>query len=424
MRFGFASSTMQLVSTSVDPAVCPSGWTLLQEQLVQEGNEHIVPMQSSYVTQFESLQGFQTAATNASMLFGPIMPTLRLSLVWPCWMASEQWRSEMKDLIANLLTTGYTIEVTLSHHDSYPAELHDGDSPFDLPNSGWAHESAVTTFVAYVDSVTKELGGVLPAGSRVYLINEPIGMLFNSYFGDGSWPPGGKKSESGFVRALLNMREALITGSNRLALAGWQPAIAKNLRLARGTQGEKRQSVLNYVFNWWLLDALVDGCIDDDFDLSCESTMAPSALHTIGVTYYGQMYLSDMDVTLTTDVGSATFPLPIMDFVPNSMEFGYVLNVLHTQYPNIHRTISELGFSAGNTNTQRAWLQDYLSVIEPLVRNGTLDGSVQIHTMFESAEFSAGEWFFHAVTDCHDSTSCELTAWGVVLLELATHYQK
>ncbi|MEK7102368.1 MAG: hypothetical protein AAB912_01905, partial [Patescibacteria group bacterium] len=176
--WGVVVSTMQLVHESLDPTICPSGWTALQEELAARGEGQLPPLQAAYVSRFDNLFEFMRASVAAKATLWDSLPVLRLSTVWPCWAANEQWRNEMGQTVQNLLTVGWRIELTLLHHDSYPAIFH-STGGFGL--GGWSHDGAADAFVEYARSVATAMQSILPAGSRIYIANEPEATLFNGY---------------------------------------------------------------------------------------------------------------------------------------------------------------------------------------------------------------------------------------------------
>jgi beta-glucosidase/6-phospho-beta-glucosidase/beta-galactosidase len=421
--WGFVTSTAQLVRESVDPEVCESGWTALVRQLGTKGEGALPPLQTDYVTRFETLDNFSAAAERVFPLIEGGIKTLRISLMWPCWTQSESWRTRMASLISELQTTGYTIELMLSHHDSYPIMLHDETPNFGIANSGWANDSAPEAFASYAWSVVETLGNVLPQGTRVYLVNEPVGMLMNSYLGTGSWPPGGKRAGTSFAKAMLNMRDGIKQAAEILADIGWETAVAKNIRPVTGeTQTDKE---LDFVFNWWLLDALVYGCIDDNFDQFCETDgEIPNAVDVIGMTFYGTMHAGDETVELRKTPTPKLLHLPVMSFVPDASDFDVALRALVYRYQTVAFTVAEIGLSSGKVDTMTDWLLSYRDVLAAFAsERDQLENAIGIHTLFESAEFTTGEWHFHAIEGkcLHVGQACTLTPWGRRLMEITKH---
>ena len=413
VQWGLVSSTMQLVNESVDPSFCANGWTALKEDLDKEGQGDLVPLQKAYVQRFDTLNDFTNAAIEAHTLVNDVFPTLRISSGWPCFMENTEWQESMVNSISRLRNSGWKIELTLNHHDSYPINL-DAEN---ITDSGWVNSRSSADFRSYVSSICKELNqGVLDSGTTIYLINEPVSYLFNAYLGSGSWPPGGKRAGKSLAEALINMREGLNTAALVVESAGFRPAISKNIRPM--THGKDPiDETLEHVFNWWLLDALLTGCMDDNFDGACEDYREPSKIEVLGITFYGTMSSSDE----TVDFGrfgqqSSKMPLPNMNFVPTATYFKEALQAARQHFPDIEIRISEIGLSASNTSTMLDWLKAYQAVVDDLADAELVTPSMQIHTLFKSAEFSPGDWVFHLMEGCGE-TPCKLTPWGEALLE-------
>lgn len=426
------SSTMQAVTEAVDPVLCPSGWTALVDNLGANG--HLPPLQSAYVNRFPTFNAYAIAISDAAAHLKELRPTIRISTVWPCWVNNPAWREDMIYFLSNMRNQGVTIELVLSHHDSYPITLEDTSGGF-AKYSGWAHDNAVEEFVTYTNWVIEELGSVLPIGTRVYLAYEPMGMLFNSYFGSGNWPPGGKEAKAAFVKSLTHMRLALRESAMLVRDAGFVPLIAQNTRpmigeITKSPLGtaipDSPDARLSYIFNYWLIDALVTHCNDNNFDAvddvvgtRCADLPKTGAISELGVTYYGTMTASNRIMELPVSNGTVRMALPNMDFAPDGRAFGDAMRDLAAAYSGIPLHVSELGFSSGKSGTQKTWLEAYLAE----VRSGqNTDPSrvavrtIGIHSLFNVAEFSPGEWNFHLLDGCGNEP-CQLTTWGEEVIE-------
>lgn len=419
ISWGFVNSTAQLVSQSVDPRFCENGWTNLVDRLMSEGRQNEPPLQPDYVTTFGSIEEMASASERVYPLVGEPFKTIRISLSWPCWMSSDAWKDSFVDAIETIRHAGFVVEITLSHHDSYPMSLADQTPGTGVAHSGWAHDTAVAAFREFVESAMYRLRDVLPSGARVYIINEPVGMAMNSFTGEGKWPPGGKRAGAGLARALQHLRDAHYEAIPLIRNAGYQPVVIKNIRPAKGDK--TKIFGLDWVFNWWLLDALLHGCIDNDFDGFCEDEQPPSDIDLIGVTFYGVMYPSEATVNLGADTGNVTLPLPRMDFTPDSSAFKESLRSVVLRYEGVRVFTAEIGFSSGSVDTMTGWLNSYIFALRTLVdQKPAVLPELHFHSLYESAEFAAGEWFFHAVRGgCQPGQTCGLTAWGERLLEIA-----
>lgn len=410
--WGVEVSTVQLVHEAVDPAVCPSGWTALQAELADNGNGHLPPLQAAYVNRFDDLYHFARGGIAARNAIGDTIPTLRFSTVWPCWTANESWRTGIAQVAQDLIASGWQIELTLLHHDSYPANLH-GSAGFDL--GGWSREDAVDSFTAYAGSVVTTLRNVLPAGSRIYLANELEASLFNGYLDQsGKWPPGGKSAGNSMAQAFLNARDALRVGARLIRNAGFEPAIAVNVRPLIGNRETTADNTLEHLHNWWLLDALLRGCDDDSFSGTCDTTVDPAPV-TIGLTFYGRMEPSEETVELAPDV---TMTRPVINVEPDPDLFRQTLRSVHERYPNAPLGIAEIGFSSGSIRRMDGWLREYRDGVG-LVLGYDTKHFIQLHTLFAGAEFSEGEWHFHLIGDCGENNhSCDFTPWGERVMEI------
>lgn len=410
--WGVVVSTIQLVNEAMDPSTCPSGWTALQEELARDGNGHLPPLQAAYVNRFDDLFGFSRACIAAHNTIGETIPTIRFSTVWPCWTAQESWRTGMAQVSQDLIAAGWQIELTLLHHDSYPADLH-GNGGFEL--GGWAHENAADSFTAYVESVATTLRNVLPAGSRIYLANELEASLFNGYLDQsGKWPPGGKNAGHSMAQAFLNARDALREGARLIRNAGFEPAIAVNVRPLIGNRGTAADNTLEHLHNWWLLDALLHGCNDDTFSGACETTVE-SVPVTIGLTYYGHMEPGEETVELARGI---EMTVPVINVEPDPDLFRQTLRSVHERYPNTALGVAEIGFSSGSISRMDGWLREYRDAVG-LVLGYEEKHFIQLHTLFDGAEFSEGEWHFHLIGDCGENNrSCDFTPWGERVMEI------
>ena len=410
--WGVEVSTVQLVNEAVNPAICPSGWTALQEELARDGNGHLPPLQAAYVRRFDDLYQFMRASIAAHTGIGNTIPTLRLSTVWPCWAANESWRTGMTQAVQELQNAGWKVELTLLHHDSYPADLHDG-AGFGL--GGWAHESAANSFAAYAGSVITTMRDTLPAGSRIYVANELEASLFNGHLDQsGKWPPGGKNAGHSMAQAFRNARDALRKGVHLIRNAGFEPAIAVNVRPLLGNTSSAADRALEHLHNWWLLDALIRGCNDDTFAGACETTVEPTPV-TIGLTYYGHMEPSEETVELATGIEMA---VPAINVEPNTDLFRQTLRDVHERYPNTTLGVAEIGFSSGSIARMDGWLREYRDSVG-LVLGYEEQHFIQLHTLFAGAEFSEGEWHFHLIGECGENNrSCDFTPWGERVMEI------
>jgi len=413
--WGVVVSTIQLVHESVDPVICPSGWTELQSELAARGEGQLPPLQTAYVNRFANLFEFMRASMAAKAELWESLPVLRLSTVWPCWAANEQWRNEMGQTVQNLLAVGWRIELTLLHHDSYPAAFH-STGGFGL--GGWSHDAAADAFVEYARSVTVTMQRILPAGSRIYIANEPEALLFNGYLDQsGKWPPGGKNASKSLAKAFLNMRRALREAARAVTEAGFEPAIAINVRPLLDSKGTPPERVLDHLHNWWLLDALVRGCNDNNFSGSCDDP-EPAVLETIGSTFYGSMKADDKTVELADGIDMA---LPLINVQPDADLFRRTLEDVYIAYGG-SVGVAEIGFSSAIPRQMELWLREYLSAAELAIPTDK-SSFIQLHTLFEGAEFSEGEWRFHLLDGCGfdefgEEEGCQYTPWAEQVFEI------
>lgn len=425
------NSTMQLAQNLVDPNFCKSGWTELKAELDKQNAGGLPPLQPEYVNpkngQFASVRQFGEHLAASFGALGRAMPTTRFSLSWPCIMASPEIRTQFEEALAKALAAGYRVELTLSHRDSYPAALHKLPGGLDLPG-GWAHPDAPQAFADYVEIVLDMIGSLLPDGSVIYLSSEPMADLFDGYLHkNGKYPPGGKNAGRSLATALINARDAFMAAGRRLREYGYVPAIAQNIRPLRAQEYTPEELFLDYLYNWWLLDALVLGCLNDDFDLegTCERMEDPVVAHS-DLTYYGTMQAKATLVEFGLP-GGPTRPLLDRtinpeDFAPDPGWFSTALEWMQDRYRQrldggtLKIAVAEIGFSDTDLTQKILWLQDYLTVLNDLgIR------SLGLHGMFRHAEFQSGEWNFHMVARCETSVPggrCELTDWGQEVLDI------
>ncbi|MDP3770997.1 MAG: hypothetical protein Q8R16_01720, partial [bacterium] len=225
------NSTVQLIPDLSDPASCPSGWTRLLEQLVGEGEgrERLVPIQPAYVDTFGDVFAFSRDLAASGRLLREEVPTSRFSLSWPCVMGNDRireafvdavWYAQDPDARGKGSDGGFALELTLSHRDSYPAAL--SDNPEFGLLGGWAHPQARDSFVAYAQLVLDEIATALPAGSVIYIANEPTVDLFDGYLSpEGRFPPGGTGAGRSLAAALVNQRDAFMDAGWRIRSAGF-----------------------------------------------------------------------------------------------------------------------------------------------------------------------------------------------------------
>lgn len=410
--WGVEVSTIQLVHEAVDPARCPSGWTALQAGLARDGSGQLPPLQAAYVNRFNDLHQFMRACMAARSAIGETIPTIRLSTVWPCWAADASWRTGIGQTIQELIGVGWQVELTLLHHDSYPAELHRQNG---IELGGWAHENATNSFTAYVESVVTILRDVLPAGARIYLANELEASFFSGYLDpSGKWPPGGKNAGRAMTRAFRNARDSLREGAQLVRNAGFDPAIAVNVRPLVGSRETAADNTLEHLHNWWLLDALLRGCNDDTFSGTCDTTVNPVPI-TIGLTFYGRTEPSEETVELAPGI---TMTRPVINVEPDPDLFRQTLRSVHERYPEAPLGVAEIGFSSGSIRRMDGWLREYRDAVG-LVLGYEEKRFIQLHTLFEGAEFSEGEWHFHLIGECgNNNRACEFTEWGMRVMEI------
>lgn len=417
-------STGQLLAMLTDPGVCPSGWTALFDERFAEaqGEEALIPLQPAYVRmvdEYDNLAGLADTIAATHTVLGAAMPVVRISLFWPCVMASPSVLDGYRDLIAAVRDAGYRVELTLLHHASYPIELHTAPAAVGAIG-GWAHPDAPAAFATYVTTVLTELGPVLPIGSVIDLATEPIPQLMDGYIHrEGKVPPGGRNAGRSLALAMVQMRDALLDASLAIRTAGYVPSIGMNIRPLVGDADAPGAAFLDFLYNDWFTRAMVEGCIDDTFDGECERFEFP-AVDRFGVTFYGVMHASRDTTEFGLPNRSPTHTLARRefyptDFAPDPEQLRAALTSIETRYTEriadgrIEFGISELGFSNGNPTVQLGWLTDALAVIA--------DFPVQfltIHAPLAHAEFSSGDWYFHLVSRCCPP---ELTDWGRLALD-------
>lgn len=419
-----SNSAAQLVALLTNPDVCPSGWTALWQQRVKEGGgeEDWLSLQPAWVEDVDDygdVLGLAEYIAQTRALLGAEIPTMRISVFWPCFMSNPEVRQEFVDLVRIVQDAGYRVELALLHHASYPAQFH--VHPDFGMTGGWAHPDAPAAFEEYVEAVITELSSTLEPNSVIYLAIEPVPQLLDGYtHRGGNYPPGGRDSGRSLAQALTNLRDALLRAGARLKEAGLRTAIAPNIRLIQGDRSAPGTELLEYVHNQWLLDALIAGCMDDDFDGKCETQSGVSVIDRLGITYYGTMHASADTVEEFGLPGRPTQSLARRDFWPRDFtplapHFALALEWVLEHYGEritdgtLTFGVAEIGFSDGAVRSQRRWLEDYLEAIEKLPVQ-----FLGIHAPFQHAEFSSGDFYFHLVDRCRP---CELTEWGEEFLE-------
>ncbi|MDP3771581.1 MAG: hypothetical protein Q8R16_04725, partial [bacterium] len=244
---------------------------------------------------------------------------------------------------------------------------------------------------------------------------EPIPQLMDGYIHrEGKNPPGGRNAGTSLAAAMVRMRDAFLAAGPRIRDAGFVPSIAMSIRPLVGDVDLPGAAFLDFVHNDWLTIAMVEGCIDNDFDGRCESSQPP-AVDRIGVTSYGVMHAS-RDTTMFAMPGwrpehiLARREFYATDFVPDPAHLRAMLARVETRFieritdGSLQFGVSEIGFSSGSAATQLGWLDDALAVIEEFPVQ-----FLTIHAPLAHAEFSPGDWRFHLVDRCCPP---ELTDWG------------
>jgi hypothetical protein len=418
------NSTVQLVNAATQ---CPSGWSWLVEQLTPEDQGHLPPIQPRYVDRFATVAAMHAAILDGVREFASLDPIVRVSLVWPCWAAEDgSWKRDMLTMLDALQDANLRVEIILSQHDSYPASLI--DMKVVGPLHGWAHDNAVAEFLAYATDVMNQLEDHLAKGSRVYLVHEPMLPLFKGYLWEQAWPPNQRFAQSSLVHAMRNLASALRSSAEVVVDAGHVPVIGKNIRLVNAKPEDPIPSrTLNRLINWWLTDVLYRGCADNNFDgmddidgVPCETVRRTTLFAEAGITFYGSMWVGsdppmlvrvDDETTLTIGVG-------IEDPSPSSTAFEAALSSTLERYPWMTVHVAEIGFTAPPfSGKQRQWLRAYLEVYDRVQEAISPNvGSIGIHALFQHAEFTSGDHFFHLATGCGTSF-CEVTPWGRDVLD-------
>ena len=158
-------------------------------------------------------------------------------------------------------------------------------------------------------------------------------------------------------------------------------------------------------------------CIDETFTRFCNGLFEKSPPITIGITYYGTMQASETIIETEVSEGQTiAVPLPHMNFTPNGVTFARAIKETIVRYPHTRITIAEIGLSSGETQKAGEWLTSYIRAIKE-IRHSDFQKHVMVHTVFESAEFSPGEWFFHVLNGCEPGQVCQFTRWGETLLQ-------
>lgn len=410
LTVGGSYSTGQLLAMLTDPGVCPSGWTALFDERLAEGNgeEALIPLQPAYVRkvdEYGDLDGLADTIAATYRVLGSVMPTVRISLFWPCIMANEAVLVGYRDLIGTVRDAGYRVELSLLHHASYPIELHPAPEAVGAIG-GWAHPDAPAAFTSYVATVLAEFGPVLPIGSVIELATEPVPQLMDGYIHrEGKVPPGGRNAGRSLALAMVQLRDALLAASLAIRTAGYVPSIGMNIRPLVGDTMLPGAEFLDFLYNDWFTRAMVEGCMDDGFDGECERFALP-AVDRFGITFYGVMHASQDTTEFALPGQSPARQLARRefyptDFAPDPDQLSAALARIETRYAEriadgrLTLGIAELGFSSGNPAIQAGWLRDALAVLEDFpVRFLT------IHAPLRHAEFSPGDWYFQFVDRC------------------------
>ncbi|OGH70722.1 MAG: hypothetical protein A3C90_02910 [Candidatus Magasanikbacteria bacterium RIFCSPHIGHO2_02_FULL_51_14] len=420
MPIGLTIPTSQLVTAIYEDDNCPSGWTVLADELARgEGNDFVVPLQEGYVLRFADLESMSAELLNAITVVGNDFSILSLDISWVCWVASPEWQDEMTQLVSDLQDAGVVVYLNLNHNGSFPADLADPD---DLENAGWANGAFEESFLDYVQDVIASFEGILPAGTRVSLGQEPVVALFNGYLHhEGKYPPGGIRAGIAFTQALANLQKTFVLAAGMIAdETDWMPTVGMNIRPLTDAIMSEAARRLKFVYNWALLDALVRGCIDENLDGTCDEQVEPPSRFEIGVTFYGTMSSSGDAVTIGESAAAGRIMvIPAIDVAPSAERFAEALQMVADEYSGILIAVAELGFSGANTSEQVGLFTEYLARMrspdEP--DDGRIPVSyVFLHTLFQAAEFGPGEWLFHLIDECLAADECVLTNFGVALL--------
>lgn len=414
----FIVNSEQLVQAAFEIDVCGEhAWTKLVSDLPWN-RQHLPSLQRLHVNEFETIAELSEAMHAMHAEISDLDLVFRVSLMWPCWVQSEEWREQMTNAIHDLSLLG-AVELVLTHNDGYPSSLFGEGVP---GYAGWAHDDSVDAFVAYTESVVAVFKEILPPDTRVYVAFEPMRVLIDGYIGSGYYPPGNSDARMSFVRGMIHQRDAFRAAGDIIVEAGWRPVIAQNIRNFQGILGDKPvetpEERLGYLYNRWLPDGLIYECVDDDFDglddnqdVLCGALPPSSVGWELGITYYGNLYSAGIVLEMPLiDGGVVLVAAPYVDVTPQPKLFGHILEIMQTAYPLTVLHVAEVGFSSASLEKMVDWLTAYLFEIAdreiPIA-------SFALYSPFEEAQFSSGEWFFHMFSRCAESASCiALTSWG------------
>jgi beta-glucosidase/6-phospho-beta-glucosidase/beta-galactosidase len=196
--------------------------------------------------------------------------------------------------------------VTL-HHFSTPAWLADvsqANQPF-----GWERDETPSLFAAWAGYCAREFGADVAWWATV---NEPIAFIAAGWLG-GLFPPGRFGDHAGAVTVMNRVARghALAYDAIHAAIPGAQVGLVTHNRVFRpldpSSANDVRAAAATDSFNnRWLLEALVNGTLDENFDGAPDGPPDPSLagrMDFIGLNYYGLSLVQFVNDRLAPFIG-------------------------------------------------------------------------------------------------------------------------
>jgi beta-glucosidase/6-phospho-beta-glucosidase/beta-galactosidase len=284
-------------------------------------------------------------------------------------------------ILAAARARGLRVMVTL-HHFSTPAWLADVSQP-NQP-FGWERDETPALFAAWAGFCAREFGADVAWWATV---NEPIAFIAAGWLG-GVFPPGRFGDHAGGVTVMHRVARghALAYDAIHAVIPDAQVGLVTHNRVFRAkdpaSANDVRAAAATDRFNnRWLLDALVTGTLDEDFDGVADGPPDPTLagrMDFIGLNYYGLSLVHFVSDSLTPFIG-LTYMVDLDRFgVPGAItDYGATiypdgLQVVLDELAPYHRPIliTENGLADASDGQRPRFLVEHLGALAAAIGRG------------------------------------------------------
>ncbi|WP_394846572.1 glycoside hydrolase family 1 protein [Pendulispora brunnea] len=301
--------------------------------------------------------------------------------------------------------------VTLQHF-SLPSYVSDPTKPAEP--QGWERPETKDLFAKYCGLVA---GLFKNKVDEWITINEPVVVALNGYVA-GAAPPGGLlETTRAFAVARAEARahalayEAIHREDNADADGDGKPAlvsIAQNMETfhpkvdgdAADIQGAKH---IEYIWNWWFVNAIVKGDWDDDFDEKYEGPndkrADPSLLNHVdwlGINYYTDILVSTHDGIQIPGVGASIVPQPLptnrhkTDFAWDIHPEGLRAVLVQANTYGLPITVTENGIADASDANRARFITEHLYQAGWAIQNGVQLRGYYYWSLMDNFEWDSG----------------------------------